>query len=283
MFWNPSHLIKLQMKLSFETPCWIGTYSLLLLSAGLHSFAMSSFDERRQAKRFLIANTVLQRRSVNPLSQLAGKDYYFNGFQRNYYLTKFAMPANRRKIEKKKNKKKGRVFSKITFKGRIERTSLSKFNTVFNELAAFMLWSSWFETREICFLATGRFLRFLNITRETDLSSFDPSALDHCVWCLTFFLYLTSLASILFGFDQLASGLAHVVAGLIHAVLNAVHHLTLPYRTWEDGRSRSRMEDKGEEGDMWGFRGWDQVHSSRGTTSGEGGTGCAPRVTFMYT
>lgn len=45
-------------------------------------------------------------------------------------------------------------------------------------------------------------------------------------WCSDV-LYLTRLSLILFGFDQLAPGLAHVVAGLIHPVLNAVHHFTL--------------------------------------------------------
>lgn len=49
-------------------------------------------------------------------------------------------------------------------------------------------------------------------------------------------LYLTSFALILFGFDQLAPSLAHVVAGLIHAVLNAVHHFALPYRHVENGK-----------------------------------------------
>lgn len=35
---------------SLSNPHSIGTYSFLLLSIGLYSFAMSSFDERRQAK-----------------------------------------------------------------------------------------------------------------------------------------------------------------------------------------------------------------------------------------
>lgn len=85
-------------------------------------------------------------------------------------------------------------------------------------------------------------LRFV-ILREKQICSVSTRVSGACL-CLVFdVLYLTSLASILFGFDQLAPSLAHVVAGLIHAVLNAVHHLTLPYHTWD---SRTGFEGRNE-------------------------------------
>lgn len=143
------------------------------------------------------------------------------------------------------------------------------FLNLIHELAAFMSIELIRNSRNLLLASEG--FSFFNITREIDLPS--------CVWCqlclVSDVFYLTSLGSVLFGFNQLAPGLADVVAGLIHAVLNAVHHFTLPYHNvGQRTELEIRMDMKGRR-----ISRWNQVRSSRGTTSGMD----APRMTFMYT
>lgn len=205
---------------SLSNSHWIGTYSFLLPFAGLHSFAMSSFDERHQAKRFLIASTVLQRRSVNLLGQLTGKDHSSMDSKKVIILQHKIRDGG----ESKRKQKRMYFLDDNTFRWRVNKF-LSKFN---HELAAFMSIELIRNLRNLLFVSESPSFLLLREKQICPVSARIPAA---CLCLMSDILYLTSPASILFGFDQLASGLAHVVAGLIHAVLNAVHHLTLSYRT----------------------------------------------------